>query len=275
MSFIDLLQSTFFLTVSILTVAYLCRQLIEPRLKASVQHEFDQKLEVIRADFRKSEESFKADLRAKENQIAALQNGALSGMLSRQAALDKRRLEAIDQLWGGIETLFPFKVATMFMKTIDFDKALRKAAEDPRARDLFSQIAPKLDPKSIPKLDVHRARPFVSEIAWALFSAYQAIVGYATMQLHILKTGVSIDVLDPDAVSKLVLTALPHYSEYVELHGPKGYSHIVEPLEVELLKELQRMLSGEDSDRKSIEQAAKIMQAVKSVNEAISKSSNV
>mgnify|MGYP007037817717 CR=1 FL=1 len=70
-----------------LALAWLGRHLITTRLKASVQHEFDEKLEAIRTEFRKSEESFKSDLRAKENQIAALQGGALSGMVSRQAAL--------------------------------------------------------------------------------------------------------------------------------------------------------------------------------------------
>ncbi len=262
---------------AILALAWLCRNLIITRLQASVQHEFDQKLEGIRTDFRKSEESFKADLRAKENQIAALQSGALSGMVSRQAALDKRRLEAIDQLWAGVETLGPFKVATMWMRSINFEKALESVSENPEMRAFFSKLAPKLDSQNIPKVDVHKARPFVSEIAWALFSAYQAIVGYSTMQLHLLSMGPQLtsDILDHSHVSKLILAVLPHYGEYVEKHGTAGYAFILEPLEAALLKELQRMMRGEESDTQSIERAAKIMQEVRSVNEDIAKGSRV
>ena len=48
---------------------------------------------------------------------------------------------------------------------------------------------------------------------------------------------------------------------------------MLEPLEAALLKELQRMMRGEESDKASIEQAGKIMKEVESVNEAIAKES--
>ncbi|WP_413933377.1 hypothetical protein [Nitrospira sp. BLG_1] len=243
-------------------------------MKASIEHDFNQKLEEIRTDFRKSEESFKADLRAKESQIAALQTGALSGMVSRQVALDKRRLEAIDQLWAGIEALKPLTLAASWMKTIDFEKALKTASEDPRTRDLFTKMSPQLDPKNLPNPDVHKVRPYVSEMAWALFSAYQAIVGYAAAQIFMLRVGLnSAHILDSTAVSRLVLAALPHYQEYIEKHGYKVFPLIVDTLEAELLKELQRMMRGEESDKHSVEQAAKIMQEVRDVNKAIDKGS--
>lgn len=273
------LTSTTASTILIGVSAWLGRNLIEIRLKASVEHDFNQKLEEIRTNFRKSEESFKADLRAKESQIAALQTGALSGMVSRQAALDKRRLEAIDQLWAGVEILTPFKLAAIWLQTFDFVKSLKEASQNQKVRELFIQLAPNHDIKNFPKVDVHRARPFVSEMAWALFAAYQAILAYTTLQLNILKIGQTehTNLLATDTVSKLVLTALPSYSEYIEKHGDKGYPHVVEPLEAALLKELQRMMRGEESDKASVEQAARIMQAVTevmSVNAAISKCSS-
>ncbi len=79
-------------------ILYLCRKLIETRLTHSVKHEFDKKLELVRAD-----------LRSKEVEIAALRGGALSAMASRQITLDKRRLEAVDQLWMAVTALAPAK----------------------------------------------------------------------------------------------------------------------------------------------------------------------
>ena len=160
------------------------------------------------------------------------------------------------------------------MKTIDFEKAIKSTPGNQKAQEFFAVLAPKLDPKSMPKIDVHRARPFVSEMAWALFAAYGATVGYAAAQLNMLRMGLdAADILDPTAVSKLIVTALPYYSKYIEEHGAKGYPYIVEPLEAALLRELQRMMRGEESDRSSVEQAAKIMHEVSIVNEAMSKSS--
>lgn len=82
MTFIDWLLSTVSTAALLGLVAFLARNLILTRLKASVQHEFDRKLETLRADLHKSEESFKADLRAKETQIEVLRSGALSGLVS-------------------------------------------------------------------------------------------------------------------------------------------------------------------------------------------------
>ncbi|MBI3902634.1 MAG: hypothetical protein HY306_06785 [Nitrosomonadales bacterium] len=90
-------------------VLWLGRNLIATRLTKSVQHEFDTKLESLRTELRKNEELFRADLRAKEAEIAVLRSGAMTAMASRQVAFDKRRLEAIDQLWSAFIALGPAK----------------------------------------------------------------------------------------------------------------------------------------------------------------------
>ena len=237
-------------TFLLVVLGWLGRNLIKNRLKASVQHEFDEKLETLRADLRKSEEAFKADLRAKEAQIATLQSGALTVLASRQAALDKRRLDAIDQLWAGIDALVPLKMAAMSMATIKFDASLKLASEDPKVRDLFAKLPGNVDLKTFPKVEVHKSRPFVSEIAWALFSSYQAIVGYAAAQLQLLKVGLNVpDLLNAEHVSKLAKSVLPHYADYIDTFGSAGYYNMLEPLEAELLKELRRMMRGEEIGR--------------------------
>ena len=274
MSFADWFLSTVSSASLIGIAAFLARNLILTRLKASVQQEFDQKLENLRADLRKTEELFKAELRAKETEIEALRSGALSGLVSRQVALDKRRLDAIDQLWAGIETLAPLKMAALWMAPIKFANSLKLASEDQKVRDLFGKVPGNIDLKSFPKIDVHQSRPFVSEIAWALFSAYQAIVGYSAVQLQMLKMGANFpDLLNTEHVSKLAKAALPSWADYIDEVGSAGYSYMLEPLEAELLKELQRMMRGEESDKASVDQAAKILKEVASVNEAISKGS--
>jgi hypothetical protein len=108
----------------------------------------------------------------------------------------------------------------------------------------------------------------VSEIAWALFAAYQAILYNAVVQIQMLKAGLKdTKLIKADHVSKLAKAALPWYADYIDEHGSAGYNNMLEPLQTELLKELQRMMHGEESDKASVEQAAKIMNEVARVNE--------
>lgn len=241
---------------------WLFRKLIVTRLAKSVQHEFDNKLEVIQAELRRSEESFKADLRSKENQIAALRGGALSALASRQAVLDKRRLEAVEQIWEAVTSLARLKYASQIMGTIKFDVASAMAAKDPKMREAFEVFATPMDKVDTPEnKNAEKARPFVPQIAWALFSAYRAIILLAVTQFHLLKSGLDGTKLLA-APENLIKAALPHRTEYIEKHGYAAYSYLLDELESRLLAELQKMFEGGESGKATIDQASAIVKEV-------------
>ncbi len=274
MTFLDWFLQAGTTGVLLTLAAFLLRSMILTRLKASVEHEFDAKLETIRAELCRNEESFKADLRSKEAQIEILRNGALSALAGRQAILDTRRLEAVEQLWGSIEKLAPLKAASSMMDSFDFTKSLAMAAQEQKVRDFFSTLGKSFGVDSLPTLDAHKARPFVPEIVWALFAAYQAILYHAVVQVQMLKVGTSDPkLLNTDHVPKLVKAALPWSAQYLDTYGPSGFYNMLEPLEAELLKELQRMMRGEEFDKATVVQAATIMKEVAIVNQEISKGS--
>ena len=241
---------------------WLGRSLIITRLTKSVQHEFDGKLETLRAD-----------LRSKEAQITALRSGALSGLVSRQAALDKRRLEAVDQLWAAVHSLAALKMASSVMATFKFDAAAHAAAKNQQFREMLKAMAPLPDPQKMFKNESWGARPFVSPLAWALFSAYQAILALASMQLKMLQVGFDMpEVVKTDKVVELVKAALPHQAEYVAKYGPAAFPYLLDELEILLLIELRRMLEGAESDAALVEQAATILKIADSmVVETLSK----
>jgi hypothetical protein len=147
-SLIDWLLTPLVTTALVSSLLFLFRNSILTRLRASVQHEFNAKLETMRAELRRSEELLRADLRAKESHIEALRSGALSGMASRQALFDQRRLAAVEQLWDGIDKLASFKIACSMMATIDFKKSLKLSAQDPKVRQFFMQIGSSVDPSN-------------------------------------------------------------------------------------------------------------------------------
>jgi hypothetical protein len=83
-------------------VLFASKNWITARITKGVQHNFDVKHEELRATLKASEEELKSDLREKEVEIGILRNTVLSGSASRQALLDKRRLEAVEKIWTAV-----------------------------------------------------------------------------------------------------------------------------------------------------------------------------
>ncbi|MBA3613039.1 MAG: hypothetical protein H0W49_09025 [Nitrospirales bacterium] len=247
-------------TTSLLAlVLWLGRNLIITRLTNSVRHEYDEKLETLKAKFKKSEELFKAELHTKESQIDALRSGALSGIVSRQAALYERRLRAVEQLWGAVISLAPAKGIASFMANLKYDVAAGEAAKNPRFREIFKAMGSGFDVGKLQTTDASKARPFVSPLAWAYYSAYQSIVMHAVFRNMLLQGGVDKDLSNTEEVTKLVKVVLPHQEAYIEKWGSSAFYYLLEELESKILFEIDSILQGKQSDTESIEKAAQIL----------------
>ena len=253
-------------------ILLLGRKLIVTSLVKSVEHKFNERLEAVRAEFREKENAFEADLRLKENEILDLRSGAMTAMISRQMALDKRRLEAIDQLWSSMIALSGARNISSLMAGVNFDTAAEEATRNPKVREAFTMMNSAFDHKKLDLNGAEKARPFVSPMAWALFSAYRAIAMQAVVKLQIIKVGIGADLLEKDAVSNLVKAALPHRSEFINKYGDAGYHCLLEELEEALLAALRKMLAGEETDQASLERANDILMRS---NELMAKQSKV
>jgi hypothetical protein len=248
---------------------WLGRELISARLTKSIQHEFDRKLEGVRADLRRGEEELKAELRQKELEISALRSGALSALASRQAALDKRRLDAADQLWTAYVAFAPGRHLASSMTMINFESAAREAERDPKVRQFFEMLGGGFDVSKIDQSGADKARPFLTPMVWAVFSASRAVTMQSVMRWHVLKGGLGPkDYTDHEAIQKLVLAALPHYQDYLKKHGPSVYYYVLDALEQKLLAELRTMVSGKEDDKASLEQAAEIIRQAQDLQSA-------
>jgi hypothetical protein len=79
----------------LLAALFASRIWIKASIEKRVQHQFDEKIESVRTELRKSEEKFKQEMQAREAEISALRVGVMGGRATRQAIIDKRRLEAV------------------------------------------------------------------------------------------------------------------------------------------------------------------------------------
>jgi len=252
-------------------VAWLLRNWISARLTKSIGFEFDQKLESLRSEHRASEERLRADLRAKETEIATLRASAMTALSNRQIAVDKRRLDAIDQLWASVLSMNKARGISLMMSMLKFEAVAERAERDSKMREFLKTIGGGFNIATDLKLDdASKARPFVSPLAWAIFVAMAAIVSNGVMRWYVAQGGLGAkDFSDHGALSNMVKAALPEYSDYIDKHGVLGLHHLVEKLELKLLDEFRLMMSGAETDRASVQQAAEIMK----YSEALTKES--
>jgi hypothetical protein len=261
-------------TVLLALVLWLLRNLIITRLTKSVSHEYDKKIENLKTTLRQSEEAFRAELRAKEAQIDALRTGALSGIINKQAALYQRQIVAVEQIWDAVISLAPAKNVSATMAIVKFDAAAKEAAKDPRFREMFAMMGTTFGMNDLRANEASKSRPFLSQLAWAYYSAYQAIVVHAVIKLKALQSGLEKDYADVEAIKRLVKVALPHQTDFIEKFGPSAFHYLLEELEFSLLTELNNILRGEKSDSESVERAASIIKEAERLmqtNESIGK----
>lgn len=246
---------------------YWARAMLLTRLKHAVSHEYDAKLAALKAELEVKQTSLKAELQAKQAQLDSFRSAVLSGITSRQAAVDKRRLEAVDQLWEAVRLLGFAKGAATLMSTLKFEALLKEAEHNPKAKELVKPFSVPIDKMSELGIVSHKARPYLSALTWAYYSAYQAILMYAVAQLELLKSGLNMpELLNSDRVVKLANAALPGYEKYLAEHGTTGAFYLLDELESKLLAELTRTLKEGAGVVENVGQVSAILGAVEDLN---------
>ncbi|WP_291321271.1 hypothetical protein [Desulfonatronospira sp.] len=248
-------------TTSILALGlFLGRKMIASFLTKGVEHKFNSKLEKLKSDLRQKEELHKLELQSKQAEITALRDYAVNSMATRNQAMHKRQVEAVELIWSTVQDLAPAKRISSLMAVIKFEPALEEAAKNENFRHLFSILDEKLDPSKTGQSMAAKARPFVTPMVWAFFSAYEAIAMLAVIKLKFFKSGIGSEKwLNTDAMSQLIKTALPHQSDFIDKYGHEGFHFLLDELENKLLTELQKMMSGVVPDQNNLEQAAKLI----------------
>ncbi|MCF5025132.1 hypothetical protein [Pseudomonas lurida] len=241
-------------------VLWLARNLIITRLTKSVESEYATLLESYKFDLRKSEESFKADLKVKEIEIAALRSGTLSAISNRQLLLDKKRMEASEEIWASVVSLGAFKFVSSWMSVLKFEEAAEAAKHDPNVRRLVEVLDKQIDPEFLKsQLVPTKARPFVTPMLWASYSAYSSVMMQAVMRAFVIKHGVGGKMIKEEKTSEILKLVLPHQTDYIDKFGASCYHYLLEELEEKIIKEIHHTISGASTDEQGIQQAAAVI----------------
>lgn len=241
-------------------VLWLARNLIITRLTKSVESEYSRLLETYKFELRVSEESFKADLKNKEVEISALRSGTLSAISSRHLLLDKKRMEASEEIWASVVSLGVFKMVSTVMSVINFEEAAEAAKHDPNVRKIVSVVDKQLDPEYLKsQLAPAKSRPFVSPMLWASYSAYSTVLMQAVVRANIIKLGVGAEMIKGDKSAELLTLVLPHFADFIKEHGASSYHYLLDELEEKIITEIHATISGGETDEDSIQRAAAVI----------------
>ena len=254
-----IVYSSFGATVLVGAVMWLARNLILTRLQNSVRHEFDAKLEKI-----------KAELHSKEAEIAAIRETALAAARGRNTEIAVRKLQAIDELWEGFHNAKKYLWTVMSISTLKLDNVAKELG-DPRMQKFLSAMSPakERNAERISMITANRARPWVSELAWAYFSAYSAMIGYCIMWFETAKLELDPGkFIDSDGVYELLHLALPDAGfDDVREHKNFRFGDAAQQIELKLIAELKDDASGKKADARDVERAQKIAEAARGVNQ--------
>ena len=172
--------STSTMTILLATgVVWLCKNWIISRLTSSIQHEYNERLEELRAEIRSS-----------ETEIAILRNGAISNLTSHQTAVAQRRIQAVDLVWSTAVEGEKFRHLTKLIEILNLGEIEKASPEErARAKPFFESFTKNLP--DIATIDGQAAsvRPYISSLAWAYFRAYRLIIGNAFATLKVLEVG--------------------------------------------------------------------------------------
>ena len=128
------------------------------------------------------------------------------------------------------------------MQSINFDQAAKRTPGEPKLRQFFDLIA---KPSLVDSLDKDRPaiheQPFLSPLAWAYYSAYQAIVMSAYATARVLAEGL----------------------EWIDSNDPSAYDYLLDEIKDLLLLELRKTLEGREADREAVEQAKRIAEQLR------------
>ncbi|XDF80118.1 hypothetical protein AAFX60_017215 [Aliivibrio fischeri] len=238
---------------------FLSKNLFVTRLTNAIKHEYDEKLEKIKASHRTVEQRLQNEIQKRENEIATIRESALSGLAHRKSLLFERQLEAVDQLWQSYVALSPAKVVSTMMSRVKIGEVSKTIKSDLNMQSFFKLIGQNVDMEKLGASQSANLRPFISETIWAYFSAYQSIVLHYVVLAKIFELGLEEKLTKSDELVNLIIKVLPHQKKFIEEYQIEGAFYLLEEIEGKLLEEIHNFLSGKGVSEERLKEAAQII----------------
>ena len=243
---------------------WLSREWMSARLKGSIQHEYDQKLEVHKAQIKAENEVAFLELKTSVEREAALHAVAHASFSEGQKAAMERKLSSVDRLWGKVINLrgsLPPILTFIDVLTVD---EYKDAKDHPSFQSMSSELSPEKISSMVGNKDdpIESVRPYVGEYMWAVFFSYQAIMLRLLFLLHIGRDDAAKIEWHKDTGIRQLMEAILTPKELEEFDSTQfgKVTWIQRRLESKILSASSKVISGEEFGDESLKQARIIQQ---------------
>ena len=232
-------------------VVWLSREWISARLKASIQHEYDQKLESLKAQLKAESDVALVALRASIERQASLLAAAHSSFAEGQKAAMERKLQSVDTLWSRVLRMragLPALLGFIDILTVDEYKGIKD-------HKTFRHLSEGWSTEKINELidsSVEQVRPYIGEFVWAVFYSYQAVMLRIVFLLHAGRDDAAkLEWHKDDGTRQLVRAVLtdPEFREFEETRFGK-IMWLQRKFEAKILMSAHTLISGGRLERK-------------------------
>lgn len=248
---------------------WLSRNWISERLKNSIKHEYDQKLEAHKAKLKIENDVALLELNTKIEREVSLYVAAHASFAEGQKAAMERKLTAIDKLWESTvaldKSLLPITafitvITAEEYKTINSNLFFQDLTRE-LSKDKIAGIAGGVDGM------LEKVRPYVGEYLWTLFTVYQTIMLRILYLLCLGKEDASkLEWFKDTYIRQLMEVALPEkeMSEFDQIR--LGHvSWLQNSLHAKMIAEMNKVISGEKLSTESLKESQRINQIISEI----------
>jgi hypothetical protein len=242
---------------------WLFKEWLSTRLKASIQHEYDRKLETYKAQLKTEQDLAILDIKTALAREAAFHAAAHASFAEGQKASMERKLSAVDKLWSCIPQFrasLPPVLMAMDVMTVDEYKG---AKDHPQFKALGGEVTPEKMATLAPK-SIEEARPYVGEYMWAVFYCYQTILLRILVLLQLGRTDAEKIEWYKDSGTRQVIAAVLTPAEMEEFDQTEfaKITWLQRRLESKVLAAARKIISGENFGAEALEQAKLIQERI-------------
>ena len=251
----DLLSSAVISSVILLLVSWIfkgpIRDWISARLRASIQHHYDEKLETYKAQLATQNETQLLRIKNEMEHQHFVYEALRSSFSEGQKSSMERKLDAVDQLWSEVLKLRNLLPPAMTFVDIFQEDEISKYKHFRSSREA-AQIATTWSPQEYKeKLKsfngaVEDIRPYIGEYLWAAYHAYRVIHMRLSVFLHSDENGMSALGWYNDEVNRGVIEAILDEEELNHFYRLRvgKYSWLQRTLEHKMLSQIRKIISG-------------------------------
>lgn len=238
------------------------RTWISTRLKASIQHEYDQKLSLLNAELKYNYEAKVEILKSEFQRESEKLRFATSTFGEAQRAVHQRKLDALEKLWQGVLAInsgCPTVLKMLDIVTVD---ELPQVVKKDTFLTLMKGVELKAMQSVLEKLtgDYEVVRPYVGEVLWTQFQVYQTVVMRSSVLASQWETDPKKLDWGSDQMNQALITAAVGTKAFEEFSNKSfgRLSWLEQKITGLILKGIEQVISGRTFGEEALRQAEQL-----------------